>query len=224
MKLFSYLLVLTLLSLASCETDTYQLPGEILTGSLTDPDGEPFITEQPHGFKIRMLEEGASQYYDFWGKEDGTFRNTRIFRAKYTIYPFDGAFFPVEPVERLIEGTANQNFQVIPFAKIQATMRQEGADLIATFTIDKAAGAGKLKDAQLLVTKWNPNVGMHSKDRSVAKDLSGIADQSLQGIPQELTLSGFLESGVTYYARVAVLSENSLGRYNLSAVSKIVVE
>src|SRR3546814_12018039 len=98
--------------MTACEVDTYDLPSETLTGRLVDTDGEPFVTEQPYGFKIRMLEDGASQFYDFWGKEDGTFRNTKIFRAKYKIYPFDGAFFQVDPVERVIDGTRSAERRV----------------------------------------------------------------------------------------------------------------
>src|SRR3546814_1297995 len=113
--------------MTACEVDTYDLPSETLTGRLVDTDGEPFVTEQPYGFKIRMLEDGASQFYDFWGKEDGTFRNTKIFRAKYKIYPFDGAFFQVDPVERVIDGTVNLVFEVIPFAKMDANIGQVGS-------------------------------------------------------------------------------------------------
>ncbi|RQP07920.1 DUF3823 domain-containing protein [Parapedobacter defluvii] len=225
MKPLIYLLALAaIFSISACETDSYELPGETLQGKLIDPEGEPLITEQPNGFRIRLLEEGASQFYDFWGKADGTFRNTKLFPAKYTIYPFDGPFFPVEPVERELNGVLTVDFTVIPYAKIQASIVEEGQNINATFQISKAAGAGKIKDVQLLVTKWNPNVGMYCKDWNVANDLSGIPDVDIQNTTHTLALPGVLEKGVTYYARVAVLCENTLGRYNLSPITEITVD
>ena len=76
-------------AISSCTVDTYPLPEETLTGKLICPDGTNLITEQPNGFKIRMNEivDGkiADIPQDFWGKADGTFRNTRIFEGSYIV-------------------------------------------------------------------------------------------------------------------------------------------
>ena len=225
MKKISYLVILmVLLGVTACKIDSYDLPEETLTGKLIDQDGEQLITEQPNGFKIRMLEDGATQYYDFWGKADGTFRNTKIFKAKYSIMPFEGPFFPVDPVEVFISGTVNVDFEVIPYCKIDADIVQEGSKLNATFSVKKAPAAGKIKNAQFLVTKWNPNVGMYCKDKNVELDLSGTDDDDIQSQQYTIELPDYIEPGITYYARVAVLCDNDLGRYNLSKVTKIVVE
>lgn len=208
----------------SCETDSYLLPGETLQGSLIDPDGSPLITEQPHGFKIRLLEDGGTQFYDFWGKADGTFKNTKLFPATYTIVPIDGPFFPVDAKIREVSGVVSVDFTVIPFAKIDADITMDQQHVKATFRIAKAAGAGKIKDAQLLLSKWNPNVGMYSKNWNKSLDLAGVTDVDIQNGAQELVLENVLESGVTYYARVAVLCENQLGRYNLSEVTELIAD
>src|SRR3546814_13040580 len=113
-----------------------------------------------------MLEDGASQFYDFWGKEDGTFRNTKIFRAKYKIYPFDGAFFQVDPVERGIDGTVHLDFEVIPFAKVDANIGKIGSSIRATLTSNKAAGAGNAQDVKILVTNWNTNLGTNKNKKN----------------------------------------------------------
>jgi hypothetical protein len=224
MKRVIYLIILvSLFTISACETDTYDLPAETLAGQLTDPDGEPLITEQPNGFQIRMLEEGATQYYDFWGKADGSFKNTKIFRAKYSIVPFNGPFFEVEPQLYEVRGVTTVNFTVIPYCKIKADIVLENKDVKATFRITKAAGAGKIKEAQLLVSKWNPNVGVFYKDKSAALTFSDMNDADVQEALHSLAISGYLDSGVTYYARIAVLCDNTLGRYNLSAVTRIVV-
>src|SRR3546814_19733819 len=94
------LVIIALFAMTACEVDTYDMPSETLTGRLVDTDGEPFVTEPTYGFKIRKLEAGASQVYDFWGKEDGTFRKTKILWSTDKIYPSHGAFFQLDPVDR----------------------------------------------------------------------------------------------------------------------------
>ena len=225
MKKIAFLICFILpLFLVSCELDTYDLPGETLEGKLVDPEGNPLITEQPNGFKIRMYEEGSTTPYDFWGKPDGTFRNTKIFKAKYKIVPVDGAFFPVDTVEKVIKGKVNLVFEVTPFVTIDATITQSGANLVASYKIKKAPGAGKIQNARLLISKWNPNVGMNYNDKEVLRDLTGTDDAAIQLATYTDTAVDYLESGVTYYARVAVLSANTAGRYNFSPVTEIVVE
>src|SRR3546814_17940890 len=98
------LVIIALFAMTACEVDTYDLPSETLTGRLVDTDGEPFVTEQPSRFKIRMMEDGASPFSDFRGKEDGTFCNTTIFTSKYKIHPYTGNSFQVEPRERVRHG------------------------------------------------------------------------------------------------------------------------
>ncbi|MDR2474061.1 MAG: DUF3823 domain-containing protein [Tannerella sp.] len=218
-KIFFYLIFL----MTACEIDQYAEPAETLQGILTDPDGEPFITEQPHGFQIRMLEDGATQYYDFWGKADGSFHNSKIFGAKYSLMPYNGAFFPIDPVTKKISGVTTLNFVVVPFCKINADIKHDNGILKASFQINKAAGAGKLKNAQLIVSKWNPNVGMYRIDKSASLDLNTRNDDTLQGQTLELSIAGYLESGVTYYARVAALCDNPIGRYNMSVITQIIV-
>lgn len=225
MKKISFILALVMpLMFGSCKLDTYDLPEETLQGTLTDPDGNPLITEQPNGFRIRLYEEGSETPLDFWGRPDGTYRNTKLFKAVYRIEPIEGAFFPVDPVEKLVSGTVTVDFEVTPYVTVAAQIENVGANLQATYTIKKAAGAGKIQDARLLVTKWNPNVGMNYSDREVRRDLSGTDDAAIQAATYTDTVVDYLESGVTYYARIAVLAANSAGRYNFSAVHKIVIQ
>lgn len=224
MKRITYLIsLIILIFMASCEVDNYDLPEETLTGKLADADGNPFITEQPNGFKIRIIEQGSPQPRDFWGKADGTFLNTKIFRGQYKIIPIDGAFFPVDTVDTEISGVTTVNFEITPFLTIEASIAPNGSNLKATYTIKKAPGAGKIKSARLLVNKWNPNVGMNYSDKNVVRDLSGIPDATIEQSEYTEEIAGYLESGVTYYARVAVLATNALGRYNFSEIKQIVV-
>lgn len=205
------------------DVDTFPTPNETLKGDLRDKDGNPFITEQPNGFKIRIIEKGSPEPRDFWGKPDGTFFNSKIFKGTYMIVPTEGAFFPVDTVETEINGVTTINFEITPFVKINASIIADGPNLKAAYSIAKATGAGKIKNARLLVNKWNPNVGLNYNDNSVLRDLSGVSDLIIETSEFTDQIFNYLESGVTYYARVAVLAENSFGRYNFSETQKIVV-
>lgn len=219
----SLLLVICYTSCDLFDIDTYPIPNETLKGNLRDKDGNLLITEQPNGFKIRIIEKGSPEPRDFWGKPNGTFFNSKIFKGTYKIIPTEGAFFPTDTVETEINGVTTINFEVTPFLKIDVSIGADGSNLKATYTIKKAIGAGKIKNARLLVSKWNPNVGLNYNDNSVLRDLSGVSDAVIENSEYSDHIYDYLESGVTYYARVAVLSENSFGRYNFSETKKIVV-
>lgn len=225
MKKTTYIISAVLMLLvASCsKVDIYDVPAETLNGTLADAAGNPFISEQPNGFKIKLIEQGSTTPRDFWGMADGKFNNTKIFKGSYKIVPTDGAFFPVDTVQQEINGVTTINFQITPYLTINAFIIQNGPDLKATYRIRQATGAGKIKNARLLVNKWNPNVGMNYSDKSIMRELSSVSDANIVQTDYTDQISGYLQSGVTYYARVAVLSDNSMGKYNFSAVQKIIV-
>ncbi len=226
MKNITYLFsAIILLFVSSCQKlDTYDLPNETLKGKLTDASGNPFITEQPNGFQIRIIEDGSTQPRDFWGMADGQFNNTKIFKGNYKILPINGAFFPIkDTVKTEISGITTVDFKITPYLTVNASVVANGKNLVATYRINQAIGAGKISAARLLITKWNPNPGMNYSDKSILRDLSGVLDATIVQTDYVDQITGYVESGVTYYARVAVLSNNSLGKYNFSAVQKIVV-
>lgn len=212
-------------AVVSCKVDTYNLPSETLTGKVVCADGTPFITEQPNGFRIRLDEvvdgkiTNFPQY--FWGKPDGTFRNTKIFKGTYVVQPVEGAFLPVDPVEVEISGETELTFEVTPNITINAAITTSGPDIIAKYRLTKAPGAGKITTARLLVSKWNPNVGMNRLDREAVRDLSGVKDEAIVTTTYTDSVLDCLEPGVTYYVRVAALASNTSGRYNFSEVVKI---
>lgn len=221
--LFSAILVVLVASCELLEVDTYSTPDATLKGSLKDASGNPFITQQPNGFKIRLIEEGSSQPRDFWGKPDGTFFNSKIFEGTYKIVPTEGAFFSVDTVRMEISGTTTIDFEITPYLTINASIAAEGSNLKATYTIEKAPGTGKIQNSRLLVNKWNPNVGMNYSDENTVRDLSNTSDATIVQTEYIDQIDDYLESGVTYYARIAVLADNPAGKYNFSAVQEIIV-
>jgi len=215
----------TILGVASCKPDTYSLPDGTLHGKLICPDGSTLITEQPNGFRIRLNEivDGSISTLpqDFWGKADGTFNNTRIFKGNYIVQPIEGAFLTVDPVEVEIGSDTEIDFYVTPLCTINADISNSGADLIARYRIEKDPSAGKIIRARVLVSKWNPNVGMNHMDYENVRELSAIDDATVQKTTYTDSILDILEAGVTYYVRIAALCENNSGRYNLSEVVKL---
>ncbi len=211
--------------LAACKVDTYPLPSETLTGALVLEDGSPLQTEQPNGFRIQLNEIVNGKISDlpqyFWGKADGTFNNTRIFKGDYVVQPVEGAFFTVDPVEIHISGRTELRFEVLPFLDVMADVGNSGPDLVVRYRIRKAPDAGKVMTARVLVSKWNPNVGMNRIDYEVVRDLSSIDDGVVSSTTYTDRILDCLEAGVTYYVRVAALSANPSGRYNFSEVVKV---
>ena len=157
----------------------------------------------------------------FWGRPDGSFRNTKIFKGIYVVQPVEGAFLDVDPVEVEISGETELNFEVVPNITINASVTASGPDVIAKFRLVKSKGAGKITTARLLVSKWNPNVGMNCLDWEQTLDLSETSDDVIGTKTYTVSILDCLESGVTYYARVAALAANTSGRYNFSEVVKI---
>lgn len=212
-------------AVSACKVDTYPLPSETLTGRVECADGSAFLTEQPNGFRIRLDEvvdgkiTNFPQY--FWGKPDGSFRNTKIFKGTYVVQPVEGAFLAVDPVEVEISGETELVFQVTPNLTVNASITTSGPDIIAKYRISKATGAGKITTARLLVSKWNPNVGMNHLDRETVRDLSGVKDETIVATTYTDSVLDCLEPGVTYYVRIAALASNTSGRYNFSEVVKI---
>ncbi len=220
-----YILFLIVIGLifSACSLDNYDLPQESIQGKLIDKNGDAFISEQPNGFKIQLYEGDSPEKFSFWGKADGTYKNTKIFKGTYSIQPIEGAFFPIEPKTLTIKGNSTVDFEVVPFLYITATIINSNSDVKATYRITQSPGAGKIKMARLLVSKWNPNVGMNYLDYETTRALDGTSDTAITGTDYVDYVKGILVSGVTYYARVAVLAENTSGRYNFSPVVKIVV-
>lgn len=211
---------------SSCSPiDNMPGPEACITGSLIcESTNEPFITEQPNGFRIKMLEtswgEGVTPEY-FWGKPDGTFKNSKIFSATYEIEPVDGAFFPVTPITVTIEESANVDFVVTPYLTINVSkIEQSNNSLKIEWTITRSKVGDKILDTRVFVFD-NPNVGTNIFTESLSPmiDLSGISDEEALSQTYTQVIEGF-SSNKTYWVRVGARTNNTLKRYNFSEVEK----
>lgn len=213
--------------ISSCtKVDNYEAPNETLKGSVIDNiTGKPILTEQPNGFRIKVVEkswsENAQPEY-FWGKPDGTFTNTKLFAGTYEITPVDGAFFDAVPQTINIKGINETTFTVTPYLNVTANVTVSGTSLTVSYKISRTQVGDKILDAAVFVSLNNPNVGTNVTDKTVRRDFMNIADTTILDSNYSETVSG-LDSGKTYYVRVGARTNNPLKRYNFTEVFKIVI-
>lgn len=235
--------VLPLLMLAtSCEIDNYDAPDAGIYGTLLDSEtGTPVYTEQPDGCRIELLDLAYENPIplQFWAKADGTFRNVALFSGLYDVTPKEGPFFPVEKERVRLKGVTKHDFKVTPFLKIDVQDIIYGepgsAEVSVKYTIRRSTtpegmtiGTKTISESRLLcniylvVSCYN---SCYVAENSTTKVLSRSSDASIESNVYEDKVKN-LESGKTYYIRVAALSScsynTSLKRYNYSPVMEIV--
>jgi hypothetical protein len=215
------------LLITSCELDNYDLPNGKLEGMIVDKlTGETIQTRQPDGIKIRLMEEGYTNPvpYDFWTKSDGTFKNTRIFSAKYKAFTLEGPFEQSSVVEVDLDLTKNQNitFEVEPYARLlDVSISKAGSGIKATYKISQTNPERKIIRSMLICAD-SPIIHQTTTNKlsSEENNLEILENEDIY-IMSFLDEIPNLEVGKTYYARIAVLTDNTLNRFNYSPIIKI---
>lgn len=129
-----FLTILLCLGFASCQIDNYDEPDCTIEGKLLDHLNQPFQVNQGAGI-IRIREISWAKDDDTYTanrtlkvQQDGTYRNTKVFKGTYRLLPYSGAFFPYDDVNKdgddageLVEisGTATRDFTVTPYLTIE---------------------------------------------------------------------------------------------------------
>ncbi len=217
-----------MLILCSCELDNYTPPDITLEGKVTDEvTGENVFTRQPNGIKVRLLEEGYDNPvpYDFWVKPDGTFKNTRLFPAKYKISVLEGAFEQSSVEEVTVDLSRNQTieFKVEPFIRLtDVSIVATGGTVRATYGIERTSSTNPMVRSLLILAKTNilheNTVGLK---KSIENKLNTMTEEDILSTTFVDEITG-LTAG-TYYARVAIFTQNYFNRYNYSEIVTIVV-
>ena len=213
--------MVVVLVITSCsEIDNYPAPNGGIHGTLIDKiTNEPLQTQQPNGFTIQLFEEGGSSNVPILipGKPDGTFENSFIFQNKYTVFPTEGAFFPVEPIGVQVGERTEANFEVIPYLAVtNATITPSPGKIISKYKIVRGQIQDKIIERRTLVSEI-PTVNNVVFDFQYRADLSGISDVEILAGDYIDEISG-LTSGKKYYVRIAVRTNNPLGKYNYSNI------
>jgi hypothetical protein len=221
-----YNLLAGILLLSSCELDNYEAPDRVLDGKVVDAaTGEPIQTRQPDGIKIRLIEEGATNPvpYDFWAKSDGTFRNAKVFAGKYKVSVLQGAFEEATAEQLTVDMGSNQNItlKVNPFVRLtDVAIVKTTEGIKATYKVAPNTTKKILRSMLICYTSPILHENTSGKLASATNTLSGRTNDDIAAATFVDEIKG-LKAGETYYARVAVLAENSLNRYNYSPIVKI---
>jgi hypothetical protein len=125
MKILKYniLMLLLFVGLTACEVDNYEFPKETFTGKLIDKQTKELFQTAVGGagFRLCLMEyswrENPEPLY-IYGKQDGTFNNSKIFKGDYGITP-DGAFVPLEEELIKIQGKVEKTFEVEPLLRVE---------------------------------------------------------------------------------------------------------
>ena len=224
-----FCLMLGLVLLYSCELDNYKPPTMTIEGKVVDEvTGENIYTQQPNGIKVRLLEEGFTTPipYDFWAMSDGTFRTTKVFPSKYKVLALEGPFedSSVEQLDVDVTGS-NQTieFRVEPYVRLKnVSITVSGTTCRATYNIERTTSAKLPKSSLLMI---HQSVILHITTTGLKKS----AVNNLSPWTPVLAAKTFDDqiTGLTpgtYYARVGVLTDNTLGRYTYSPIVQIVVQ
>lgn len=226
-KLLLFLFIL--IAMSGCEIDNYTAPSATFTGQVIDKQTkEPIQTRQPNGIQIRLIQEGYDNPvpYDFWSKNDGTFRNTKLFGGTYNVTVKDGPFHgEVTKKVTLKDGAeVSETFEVEPYARISdVNISASGNTITGSYKITMGEGTTEILKSSL-ICHVSPILHKNTDNliSSPVNDLSGknaeqIAALSFSDQITELT------PGI-YYVRVAVEAKNVLGRNNYSEIIRLEIK
>lgn len=229
MKLINSIIILAcVVSLTSClntDIDNYDAPNSGVQGQVIDNvTNEGIQTEQPNGFRVRLIENGYKNVIpiDFWGKADGSFRNTQLFSNEYRVVAIEGPFVMPDTARISINGLTDLNFTVTPFATIHAsTPKVVGKNVVVTYTLTKPQVVAQNIVSSMTIAARVPSVSSAVNEVSVSRNLSGMTYGTIAATTFSDTLKN-LPSGRSF-VRVGAKTDNAQGKYNYSKVFEVTI-
>jgi hypothetical protein len=226
---------------ACTKIDNYDGPDARLSGKVIDKTtGEPFITGQGE-MSIRMWETSWNTKpapQDIVVKQDGTYDNTKLFSATYSILPYSGAFWPTTDTIKdfQLSGSKSLDFELTPYlriidvnaelvgskltlsCKLQAPVTENlplVMEIRPFLSLTQYCGAGSRID-YYYKDSYRININKNWWD-GVGDMTTGVsyATYTLPKLP--------LDRGKTYYVRIGAKVRDAFEQYNYSEVIKIVV-
>ena len=243
-KLFYIFVAVTCLT--SCELDDYDAPEETFAGAFVDKaTGESIQTETgDNGIQLYMYETSYKENptpWKFTAMQDGTFRNTRVFKATYTVLPY-GPFVPLTETaddgtltkdERLkdfrISGKTVHLFKVEPFLRIKVVGDPVVKDnrISVTVRIERGTSDPRYQqdctDVVLFANNSSTYVGNNNYDSRISTFVRGDEAKNAVGHDITLTTDDVNKANGThqkYYVRVGARTgfrTNGVSRYNYTA-------
>ena len=203
-KIIFLAIILVPLFLSSCfEWDNYDEPDCAITGTFTDVyTGQPLLASQNewqiHAWERSWwgIEGGATQVVDLRIKQDGTYRNTKLFAGRYDITPDRAPFWPVatESVELKSGATTTLNWDVHPYFQIENFEIVQGTHDFGTF----------------VPTGVQPSIVLRCRVRAPRRDAQDGTDFGMQYVMAFISHNQFCGNGTN--GRIDVAQYNGSNR------------
>ena len=194
-KILFLVLGVAVLSLSSCfKLDNWDAPDCNWEGTVTDSyTNQPILSSQ-NDWQMRIWERswsgqegGATTYQDLRIKQDGTYKNSKLFAGTYDFLPYNGPFWPMDTIKNVVlkknlvyDFTVTPYVQVVDFNavvfagdsirvtfKVKAPLRQKDGrtlprlyELRAFLSLTPYCGGGS--DSALGITEYTNNTNINS--------------------------------------------------------------
>ena len=223
LKIFIYpfLFVLFCPFFTGCEKDNYKAPDCTIEGKILDHQNQPFQIN--HGADILRIREisWAKNEETFIGnrrlyvQQDGTYRHTKMFKGTYRLFPYDGAHFPYDDVNKdnddsgdivEINGSVTKDFVVTPFLNIEWVTKPfvDAAGYLncsVKFTRNQKSGyqMPNLRRARLLVSR---TVNAGAADTDLFNSYTNLTNDQEGAVIEFKTVRPLKYTGINYWVRI----------------------
>jgi len=135
-----WLLVVFTSILTGCnDLDNYDAPNGGIYGTILDAETNepvPLPVQGSTGVIINLYEQNtsATKSIDFYAKYDGTYENSQVFNGDYEVV-VNGPFVQTAEETVSVNGKTELNFNVIPYARIDASASASGETVTITYKV-----------------------------------------------------------------------------------------
>ncbi len=160
---------LCLFCLIGCnDADNYSEPDSEIYGTFVDETTlQPVQMAVPGdagtGVKIRMYEQDrfystdldySTTPIEFYASQDGRYRNSWIFSAKYLMTFGNANFYPVDTIKNIqLNGKVKKDIMVMPYSRVHATVVEADTNkVVVKYTISRDRDDYKIQATELY---WN---------------------------------------------------------------------
>lgn len=227
MRKIIYLGLLFFAVVACSENDNYDSPDKTLEGAIFDQEtGDSIYSQTPNGLRVRLydLKYENPQPIDFWGKQDGSFKNTKLFGNQYKVIIDNGAFYPVDTMSITVPLNSNLNVDVLPIMRINAVSKVAGSNaIVVEYNLSETKPEeGKIMRRSVLVNT-TPYVDINNFiNANPFINTESVSDSLLTNTTFRDTIKG-LKSNSSYFVRVGARTGNVGNRYNYSKVMELII-
>lgn len=209
-------------SLVSCgDIDNYEEPSAIIEGGVYDKSTQELIPAQaPNGAKIRLYEDNSTQPIDFWCNTDGSFTNTRVFAARYSIVP-EGPFIVnnSDTIKTVIPTNEKIAFYVEPFLRVKCTATLNGDKADIKYTITKSVAWDGTLNQYAVLYSWTKNVDINNYSSRHQVSVNAADEADLLGKEQTYVIEK-IDTSRPVFVRVAARTSGT-NFYNYSPVIQL---